>query len=53
MRQLWERWIYTTCLCFALYVEEQKRRAFQYQYTVFQVEYSRNLWLRNRPRRYK
>jgi hypothetical protein len=41
--QLCERWIYTTCLCFALDLEEQKRSAFHYQYSVFQVEYSRNL----------
>jgi hypothetical protein len=41
--QLCERWIYTTCLCFALDLEEQKRSAFHYQYSVFQLEYSRNL----------
>ena len=38
-----ERWIYTTCLCFALDSEEQKRSGFHYQYAVYQVEYSRNL----------
>src|SRR3989441_817523 len=41
--QLCERWIYTTCLCFALDLKEQKRSAFHYQYSVFQMEYSRNL----------
>jgi hypothetical protein len=41
--QLCERWIYTTCLCFALDLEEQKRSAFHYQYSVYQMEYSRNL----------
>lgn len=41
--QLCERWIYTTCLCFALDRNEQKRSAFHYQYSVFQMEYSRNL----------
>ncbi len=41
--QLCERWIYTTCLCFALDLEEQKRSVFHYQYSVSQVEYSRNL----------
>jgi hypothetical protein len=41
--QLCERWIYTTCLCFALDLEEQKKSRFQYQYSVFQIEYSRNL----------
>jgi hypothetical protein len=44
LRQLWERWIYNTCLCFVLDLEEQKKSTFQYQYSVFQVEYSRNLW---------
>ena len=43
LRQLCERWIYTTCLCFALDLEEQKRGAFHYQYSVYQMEYSRNL----------
>ena len=43
LRQLCERWIYTTCLCFALDLEEQKRSAFHYQYSVYQMEYSRNL----------
>lgn len=43
LRQLCERWIYTTCLCFALDLEEQKRSAFSYNYSVFQMEYSRNL----------
>ena len=37
-----ERWIYT-CLCFALDLEEQKRSRFHYQYSNYQVEYSRNL----------
>jgi hypothetical protein len=41
--QLCERWIYTTCLCFALDLEEQQRSTFHYQYSVFQIEYSRNL----------
>jgi len=43
LRQLCERWIYTTCLCFALDLEEQERSAFHYQYSVYQMEYSRNL----------
>ncbi len=38
-----ERWIYTTCLCFALSREEQERSEFHYQYSVYQGEYSRNL----------
>src|SRR3954447_26276849 len=43
LSQLCERWIYTTCLCFALDLEEQKRSRFHYQYSNYQVEYSRNL----------
>jgi len=47
LRQLCERWIYSTCLCFALDLEEQKKSTFQYQYSVFQAEYSRNLLFRS------
>jgi len=41
--QVCERWIYTTCLGFALNREEQQRTTFHYHYSVFQIEYSRNL----------
>jgi len=47
LRQLCERWIYSTCLCFALDREEQEKSTFQYQYSVFQMEYSRNLLFRS------
>ena len=43
LRQLCERWIYSSCLCFALRLEEQKRSRFRYRYSVYQIEYSRNL----------
>jgi hypothetical protein len=43
LSQACERWIYTTCLCFALELEEQKQSGFHYQYSNYQVEYSRNL----------
>jgi hypothetical protein len=43
LRELCERWIYSTCLCFALTHEEQKRIGFAYQYSVYQLELSRNL----------
>ncbi len=43
LSQACERWIYTACLCFALDLEEQKRSRFHYQYSNYQVEYSRNL----------
>lgn len=42
LRQVCDRWLYTTCLHFGLSVEEQKKTRFQYEYSVFQVEYSRN-----------
>jgi hypothetical protein len=43
LSQACERWIYSTCLCFALDLEEQERSRFHYQYSNYQVEYSRNL----------
>ena len=43
LSQVCERWIYTTCLCFALELEEQRRSGFHYQYSNYQIEYSRNL----------
>jgi hypothetical protein len=43
LSQVCERWIYTTCLCFALDREEQKRSRFHYQYSNYQVESSLNL----------
>ncbi len=41
--QVCERWIYSACLCFALGIGEQERTGFRYAYSVYQVEYSRNL----------
>lgn len=46
LSQLCERWIYSSCLCFALSREEQKRTRFRYQYSIYQIEYSRNLIFR-------
>ena len=43
LRQVCDRWIYSTCLCFALDLEEQRLSAFHYQYSNYQIEYSRNL----------
>ena len=43
LRKLCERWIYHTCLCFALPNVERERSGFVYQYSVFQLELSRNL----------
>src|SRR5262249_33245545 len=42
LSQVCERWIYT-CVCFALDFDEQKRSGFRYQYSNYQIEYSRNL----------
>jgi len=44
--QVCQRWIYTACLCFALDLDEQRRSGFGYAYSVYQVEYSRNLIFR-------
>jgi len=41
--QVCDRWIYTACLCFALDLDEQKHSGFHYQYSIYQLEYSRNL----------
>ncbi|MFL6449675.1 MAG: hypothetical protein ACJ746_18635 [Bryobacteraceae bacterium] len=38
-----DRWIYKACLCFALNPEEVKRSRFRYEYSIYQLEYSRNL----------
>jgi hypothetical protein len=45
LRQVCERWVYT-CLDFALPEEERLRSGFCYDYSLFQVEYSRNLLFR-------
>jgi hypothetical protein len=41
LRQVGERWLYQ-CLCFALHSDDQKRTAFRYAVSLFQMEYSRN-----------
>ena len=43
LSQVINRWIYTACLCFGLDLDEQRRSGFCYAYSVYQVEYSRNL----------
>ena len=43
LSQVLDRWIYTACLCFGLDFAEQARSCFNYAYSVYQVEYSRNL----------
>jgi hypothetical protein len=39
--QVGERWLYR-CLCLALHSDDQKRTAFRYAVSLFQMEYSRN-----------
>lgn len=41
--QVRDRWIYTACLCFGLDLADQERSGFAYGYSIYQVEYSRNL----------
>jgi hypothetical protein len=41
--QVIDSWIYTGCLCFGLDLADQERSGFRYSYSVYQVEYSRNL----------
>ena len=43
LARLCDRWIYSACLFFALDPEEQKKSGFRYDYSVYQMEYSRNL----------
>lgn len=43
LAEVCERWIYSACLCFGLTREEQQRSGFRYQFSVYQIEYSRNL----------
>jgi hypothetical protein len=35
--------VYSSCLCFALDLDAQRRSGFRYRYSAFQIEYSRNL----------
>jgi hypothetical protein len=43
LSQVCDRWIYSACLCFGLTLEEQEASSFVYGYSIYQVEYSRNL----------
>jgi len=38
-----DRWVYSSCLCFALPRQDQERSRFGYRYSCYQLEYSRNL----------
>jgi hypothetical protein len=43
LSQLCDRWAYSACLCLALDLAEQQQTGFLYDYSLYQVEYSRNL----------
>jgi DNA-binding transcriptional ArsR family regulator len=43
LTEVCDRWVYSSCLCFALDLDEQLRSGFRYRYSVYQIEYSRNL----------
>ena len=43
LAEVCERWTYSACLCFGLTREEQLRSGFRYQFSIYQIEYSRNL----------
>ena len=48
LSQVIDRWIYTACLCYGLNIDEQQQSGFRYDYSIYQVEYSRNLRVRLR-----
>lgn len=43
LRQVCDRWLYSTCLSFALTPAEQEQSGFRYEYSLFQLEFSHNL----------
>src|SRR5512132_114934 len=43
LSQVIDRWIYSACLCYGLNIDEQQQSGFRYDYSIYQVEYSRNL----------
>lgn len=49
LKQICASWIYTACLCFALDIQEQSRSGFRYEYSSYQLEYSRNLQFQSQP----
>ena len=38
LTEVCERWVYSSCLCFGLDIEEQRRSGFRYQYSCYQLE---------------
>lgn len=50
LREVCDRWIYTACACFGLDLADQEASGFVYDYSIYQVEYSRNLLFANGAR---
>jgi hypothetical protein len=44
LQELCDRWIYSTCLCFALERVQQQQTNFSYTYSIYQLELSRNFF---------
>ena len=42
LERVCERWLYSACLCFLLPLAEQERTLMRYDWSVYQMEYSRN-----------
>ena len=47
VKKVIDRWIYTSCLCFGLSMDQQSQTNFRYNYSCYQLEYSRNLIFNN------
>jgi hypothetical protein len=42
LERVCERWLYSTCLCYLLPLGDQERTRMHYEWSVYQLEYSRN-----------
>lgn len=42
LAEVCRRWVYSSVLCFAMHSEERRRTGFEYDWRIFQLEYSRN-----------
>lgn len=47
LEQVCERWLYSACLCFLLPLADQQRTGMRYDWSVYQMECSRNFLFRN------
>ena len=46
LERVYERWLHSTCLCFLIPLAEQERTLMRYDWSVYQMEYSRNFLFR-------